>query len=211
MKWKQNFPKILRLESSKLKYPQIINFRITFKSIYPTCVPQLLPSIDRSIRPLSVKQGSTSSSSIPFPQEIKHPLNQSSLVQKQFSPCRNDARFRGTVAWQRATARVYLSQDSRATKQGFPIRFPVPADPWTTRTTRKRCAALERERGLPRRQLYVYMRPYTTVSRYRAGHTSPNRDPRGGRRRCCCPPSKLGAVSRFVSLPSFLARFDRKI
>lgn len=61
------------------------------------------------------------------------------------------------------------------------------------------------------RQLYVYMRPYTTASRYRAGHTSPNRDPRGGRGRCCCPPSKLGAVSTLVSLPSFLARLDRKI
>ena len=41
-------------------------------------------SLDRSID-RSIKQGSTSSTSIPFQQEIKHPFNQSSLVQKHFA------------------------------------------------------------------------------------------------------------------------------
>lgn len=122
-------------ESSKLKIIQI-STRIPY---------QLLPSIDRStIHPLL----SNEEAQLPFPQEIKQPppLSQSSLAQttvRSFFPCKNDARFRGTVAGYEHGSRLFIT-DSRATKQAaFRSVFQFRPILWDySRTTRKRCAAL---------------------------------------------------------------------
>lgn len=58
----------------------IKSIKITYAS--HICLPTSF--LDRLID-RSIKQGSTSSTSIPFQQEIKHPFNQSFLVQKHFA------------------------------------------------------------------------------------------------------------------------------
>lgn len=59
------------------------------------------------------------------------------------------------------------------------------------------------------RQLYVYMRPYTTLSRQRAGHTSPNRDPREAEDDVVSP-IKARSTVQFVSRAASCT-VDRKI
>lgn len=109
-----------------------------------TAYPTPTSSLDRSIHPLL----SNEEAQLPFPQEIKQPppLNQSSLAQttvRSFFPCKNDARFRGTVAGYEHGSRLFIT-DSRATKQAaFRSVFQFRPILWDySRTTRKRCAAL---------------------------------------------------------------------